>query len=153
MPATSTAAGRTVEGRTPSTFSTVTRARELLHGGDEALAPLARDLAGGLSGGAGDVEVERFRRLLYATDASIYEMEPVAVVYPRSAEDVRHVMRVGGEHGVPVLPGGGGTSLSPATPVNHAIVPRLHPAHWRRAGESTQKRRRRGCSPVSCSRS
>ena len=121
MPATSTAAGRTVEGRTPSTFSTVARARELLHGGDEALAPLARDLAAGLSGGAGDVEVERYRRLLYATDASIYEMEPVAVVYPRSAEDVGHVMRVAAEHGVPVLPRGGGTSLSGQT-VNHAIV-------------------------------
>ena len=114
-------AERVIEGTSPSSFATVTRARELLHGGDEALTPLARDLAGGLSGGAGDVEVERYRRLLYATDASIYEMEPVAVVYPRSAEDVGHVMRVAGEHGVPVLPRGGGTSLSGQT-VNHAIV-------------------------------
>ena len=65
--------------------------------------------------------VERYRRLLYATDASIYEMEPVAVVYPRSAADVQHVMRVAGEHGVPVLARGGGTSLSGQT-VNHAIV-------------------------------
>ena len=121
MPPARTAAGRVVEGRTPSTFATVERARELLHEGDEGLAPLARDLAAGLSGGAGDVEVERYRRLLYATDASIYEMEPVAVVYPRSAEDVGHVMRVAGEHGVPVLPRGGGTSLSGQT-VNHAIV-------------------------------
>ena len=31
-------------------------------------------------------------RLLYATDASIYEMEPVAVVFPRSAADVSHVV-------------------------------------------------------------
>ncbi|MYA52253.1 MAG: FAD-binding oxidoreductase, partial [Dehalococcoidia bacterium] len=116
-----TVAGRVVEGRTPSAFATVERARELLHEGEEGLAPLAQDLAAGLSGGAGDVEVERYRRLLYATDASIYEMEPVAVVYPRSAEDVRHVMRVAGEHGVPVLPRGGGTSLSGQT-VNHAIV-------------------------------
>ncbi len=121
MPATGTAAGRTIEGRTPSTFATVERARELLHEGEEGLAPLARDLAAGLTGGAGDVEVERYRRLLYATDASIYEMEPVAVVYPRSAEDVGHVMRVAEQHGVPVLPRGGGTSLSGQT-VNHAIV-------------------------------
>ena len=121
MPTTGTAPSRTVEGTTPSTFATVTRARELLHGGDEALTPLARDLAAGMSGGARDVEVERYRRLLYATDASIYEMEPVAVVYPRSAADVQHVVRVAGEHGVPVLPRGGGTSLSGQT-VNHAIV-------------------------------
>ena len=121
MPTTRPAPWRTVEGQTRSPYATVTRARELLHGGDEALAPLAHDLAAGLSGGAGDVEVERYRRLLYATDASIYEMEPVAVVYPRSAADVQHVMRVAGEHGVPVLARGGGTSLSGQT-VNHAIV-------------------------------
>ena len=121
MTTTGTAPGRTIEGRTPSTFATVERARELLHGGDAALTPLARDLAAGLTAGAGDVEVERYRRLLYATDASIYEMEPVAVVYPRSAADVQHVMRVAGQHGVPVLPRGGGTSLSGQT-VNHAIV-------------------------------
>ncbi len=112
---------RVIEGTAPSPFATVTRARELLREGDDALAPLARDLAAGLADGADGVEAERYRRLLYATDASIYEMEPVAVVYPRSAEDVRHVMRVAGEHGVPVLPRGGGTSLSGQT-VNHAVV-------------------------------
>jgi len=113
--------GRIVEGQTPSTFSTVVRARELLGRGDGALAPLAKDLAAGLSGGVADVEVERYRRLLYATDASIYEMEPVAVVFPRSSQDVSHVMCVARDHGVPVLPRGGGTSLSGQT-VNHAIV-------------------------------
>ncbi len=97
------------------------RARALLHGGEDALAPLARDLAAGLAGGPEDVAVERYKRLLYATDASIYEMEPVAVVFPRSTEDVRHVMRTAARHGVPVLPRGGGTSLS-GQAVNHAIV-------------------------------
>ena len=114
-------APRTIEGRTPSPFATVSRARALLREGGEALAPLARDLAAGLAGGREDVEIERYRRLLYATDASIYEMEPVAVVYPRSPADVRHALRVAGRHGVPVLPRGGGTSLSGQT-VNHAIV-------------------------------
>ncbi len=114
-------ASRTIEGRASSPFATVSRARELLHGGEAALAPLARDLAAGLAGGREDVEIERYRRLLYATDASIYEMEPVAVVYPRSTADVQHALRVAGEHGVPVLPRGAGTSLSGQT-VNHAIV-------------------------------
>ena len=59
--------------------------------------------------------------MLYATDASIYEMEPIAVVFPRSAADIQHVMRVAAKHRVPVLPRGGGTSLSGQT-VNHAIV-------------------------------
>ncbi len=110
-----------VEGTTPSAFGTVEHARQLLRAGDEALAPLAQDLAAGLEGGAADVEVERFTRLLYATDASIYEMEPIAVVFPRSAADIEHVMRVAAKHRVPVLPRGGGTSLSGQT-VNHAIV-------------------------------
>ena len=93
----------------------------MLHAGQPALDALAGDLAAGLEGGANDVKVERYVRLLYATDASIYEMEPVAVVFPRSAADVQHVMRVAAQHGVPVLPRGGGTALSGQT-VNHAIV-------------------------------
>ena len=113
--------GRVLEGATPSPFATVTRARELLRGGDAALAPLARDLAAGLSGGAADVEVGRHRRLLYATDASIYEMEPVAVVHPRTAADVVHATRTAARHGVPLLPRGGGTSLS-GQAVNHAVA-------------------------------
>ena len=113
--------GRVLEGATPSPFATVTRARELLRGGDAALAPLARDLAAGLSGGAADVEVGRHRRLLYATDASIYEMEPVAVVHPRTVADVVHATRTAARHGVPLLPRGGGTSLS-GQAVNHAVA-------------------------------
>ncbi len=82
---------------------------------------LARELATGLEGGRADVRVDRPYRLLYATDASIYEMEPVAVVFPRSTADVQHVMRVAASRGVPVLPRGGGTSLA-GQGVNHAIV-------------------------------
>ena len=109
--------GRVLEGSAPSPFATVTRARELLRGGDGALEPLARDLA---ADGA-DVEVERYRRLLYATDASIYEMEPVAVVHPRATADVVHATRTAARHGVPLLPRGGGTSLS-GQAVNHAVA-------------------------------
>ena len=110
-----------LEGETESKFASVREAQRLLHEGPGALAALARDLADGLEGGANDVKVERYVRLLYATDASIYEMEPVAVVFPRSASDVQHVMGVAAERGVPVMPRGGGAGLSGQT-VNHAIV-------------------------------
>jgi FAD/FMN-containing dehydrogenase/Fe-S oxidoreductase len=110
-----------IEGESPSSHDTVSSAQRLLHGGAAALSPLAADLAAGLQGGVNDVKVERYVRLLYATDASIYEMEPIAVVFPRSTADVQHVMRVAAKHHVPVLPRGGGTSLSGQT-VNHAIV-------------------------------
>ena len=110
-----------IESAQLSGFASVERAREALRGGDAALAPIARDLAAGLSGGAPDARIERPYRLLYATDASIYEMEPVAVVFPRSTADVQHVLRVARDHGLPVLPRGGGTSLA-GQGANHAIV-------------------------------
>ena len=92
----------------------------MLHAPD-ALPELAAALAAGLAGGEADVLVDRPSRLLYATDASIYEMEPVAIVFPRHAEDVQHVVRVAHERGVPVLPRGAGTSLA-GQGVNHAVV-------------------------------
>ncbi len=110
-----------IEGEHPSAHASVRKALELLHAGPDALQPLATELADGIVGGAADVHVDRHSRLLYATDASIYEMEPVAVVYPRGVNDVQHVLRVAGRRGVAVLPRGGGTSLA-GQGVNHAIV-------------------------------
>ena len=112
---------RVIEGESAAAQSSVQNARQLLHEGQAALEELARDLAGGLEGGANDAKADRFVRLLYATDASIYEMEPLAVVFPRSAADVQHVVRTAQRHEVPILPRGGGTGLSGQT-VNHAIV-------------------------------
>ncbi|WP_137176343.1 FAD-binding and (Fe-S)-binding domain-containing protein [Roseomonas sp. AR75] len=57
----------------------------------------------------------------YATDASIYQMEPVGVLVPRSAEDVAAAMAICREEGIPVLPRGGGTSQCGQT-VNRALV-------------------------------
>ena len=49
-------------------------------------------------------------RALYATDASIYQIRPLGVVFPRSLDDVDAVMTIAREEGVPVLPRGAGTS-------------------------------------------
>jgi FAD/FMN-containing dehydrogenase/Fe-S oxidoreductase len=57
----------------------------------------------------------------YATDASIYQVEPVGVVVPRSMEDVATAIAIAREAGVPVLARGGGTSQCGQT-VNQAIV-------------------------------
>ena len=59
----------------------------------------------------GDVLLDAVSRGLYATDASIYQIEPVGVVLPRDTEDVVAAVRVAGECGVSLLPRGGGTSL------------------------------------------
>ena len=70
---------------------------------------------------SGEVRFDPFSRVLYSTDASIYQMEPVGVVIPRSAADVQATIEVARDNGVPVLPRAGGTSLAGQT-VNHAIV-------------------------------
>ncbi|MFQ5860580.1 MAG: FAD-binding and (Fe-S)-binding domain-containing protein [Dehalococcoidia bacterium] len=69
----------------------------------------------------GEVRFDRVSRVLYSTDASIYQIEPVGVVVPRNKEDVQAVVEVASRAGIAVLPRGGGTSLSGQT-VNRAIV-------------------------------
>src|SRR5712664_2297491 len=69
----------------------------------------------------GDVRFDTYSRLLYATDASMYQMEPIGVVIPRHAGDVQAAVEIANQQGVPLLPRGGGTSLTGQT-VNHAVV-------------------------------
>ncbi|WP_346915004.1 FAD-linked oxidase C-terminal domain-containing protein [uncultured Roseibium sp.] len=69
----------------------------------------------------GDVFCDRFSRGRYATDASVYQMFPRAVVVPKSFADVEATLAIAREAGVPVLPRGGGTSQCGQT-VNDAIV-------------------------------
>jgi FAD/FMN-containing dehydrogenase/Fe-S oxidoreductase len=58
----------------------------------------------------GDVRFDRVSRALYSTDASVYQIEPLGVVLPRSAEAVVRAIEIASRHGVPVTPRGGGTS-------------------------------------------
>jgi FAD/FMN-containing dehydrogenase/Fe-S oxidoreductase len=75
----------------------------------QLLQALERELKAAI---AGEVSFERGTRALYATDASPYEIMPVAVVLPRTADDVRAAVLIAARHGVPVLARGGGTSLA-----------------------------------------
>ena len=70
---------------------------------------------------SGEVRFDKMSRALYATDASIYQIEPVGVVLPRSAEDVVAVVETANRYSVSVLPRGGGTSLGGQT-VGESIV-------------------------------
>jgi len=69
----------------------------------------------------GDVRFDSYSRQLYATDASIYELTPIGVVFPKTTADVARVVTYCAEAGIPVLPRGGGTSLAGQT-VNEAVV-------------------------------
>ncbi len=83
--------------------------------GDSRLADrLKRETEGEVLFGAGD-------RGRYATDASIYQVEPIGVLVPKHVADVEAAMAICREAGVPVLARGGGTSQSGQT-VNRALV-------------------------------
>ena len=70
---------------------------------------------------SGEVRGDPYDRLMYSSDASLYQMAPIAILLPRTADDVQAAIGIAREHGVPVLPRGGGTSLAGQT-CNHAIV-------------------------------
>src|SRR5262249_6141924 len=105
------------------------------HRGDPATSSDAPgggpDVTGSLEGGAlhrrlrhelrGEVRFDALMRGLYATDASIYQVEPLRVVIPRDAQDVETALAACRDASVPVLPRGGGTSQCGQT-VGRAVV-------------------------------
>jgi FAD/FMN-containing dehydrogenase/Fe-S oxidoreductase len=68
-----------------------------------------------------EVRFDGGTRGLYATDASLYQIEPLGVVIPRTVEDAIAAVRIAAEEGAAVLPRGAATSLSGQT-VGPAIV-------------------------------
>ncbi|TDI91460.1 MAG: FAD-binding oxidoreductase, partial [Caldithrix sp.] len=59
----------------------------------------------------GEVRFDKISRILYSTDASIYEIEPVGVVIPKSSEDIQATVEIAAKNEIPIIPRGGGTSL------------------------------------------
>ncbi len=60
----------------------------------------------------GDVQTDAISRALYATDASIYQIEPLGVVLPKDEADVAAVVRLARLRRLPIVARGGGTSLA-----------------------------------------
>jgi FAD/FMN-containing dehydrogenase/Fe-S oxidoreductase len=58
----------------------------------------------------GEVLFDPASRGRYSTDASIYQIEPVGIVVPRSEEAARTAIAIAAEEGVPILPRGAGSS-------------------------------------------
>jgi FAD/FMN-containing dehydrogenase/Fe-S oxidoreductase len=91
---------------------------------------LARDLANAVEG---EVRFGLHDRMLYATDASLYQVEPLGVVIPTNADDAVRAVKFCSERGVAMLPRGGGTSLAGQC-TNRAVVIDLSP-NFRALGE------------------
>jgi FAD/FMN-containing dehydrogenase/Fe-S oxidoreductase len=60
----------------------------------------------------GEIRFDPGTRALYSTDSSNYRQLPLGVVLPKDAEDVVRAVEVCRNHGAPILPRGGGTSLA-----------------------------------------
>ncbi len=70
---------------------------------------------------AGEVRFDIGTRLLYSTDASIYQQQPLGVAFPKHSEDLAAILEIAAAHQVPLLPRGSGSSLAGQT-VGEALV-------------------------------
>jgi FAD/FMN-containing dehydrogenase/Fe-S oxidoreductase len=59
-----------------------------------------------------DVRHDELTRNLYATDASIYQIQPAAVAFPRGAGEMASLFEVAAEAGLSVIPRGSGSGLA-----------------------------------------
>jgi FAD/FMN-containing dehydrogenase/Fe-S oxidoreductase len=83
--------------------------REELHAVVDESRDLAAELARVVSG---EVRFDGYTRMLYSTDASLYQVQPVGVVIPKTEEDVQATVEIAARYKVPVLPRGSGSSLA-----------------------------------------
>ncbi len=74
-----------------------------------------------MSHAIGEVHFDRLTRLLYSTDASIYQIIPFGVAIPRDEAEITAAIEIAGRHNVPILARGGGSSLAGQT-VGQALV-------------------------------
>src|SRR5262245_12249404 len=58
-----------------------------------------------------EARFDNLTRQLYATDASIYQIVPLGVAFPRTAAQASSVIRAAAEDGIAVIPRGAGTGL------------------------------------------
>ena len=71
------------------------------------VAALRRELQAAVSG---EVRFDTVSRALYATDASVYQIEPLGVLVPRTREDIIRAVQICHTHRCPLTMRGGGTS-------------------------------------------
>lgn len=60
----------------------------------------------------GEVHFDEIHRRVYSVDASIYEVEPIGVVLPRSRQALVTTVKLAYEHGVPVIARGAATGIT-----------------------------------------
>ena len=62
------------------------------------------------------------QKMVYATDASVYQEQPLAVALPKNKEDVKALIRFANQNGVSLIPRAAGTSLAGQVVGNGIVV-------------------------------
>lgn len=70
---------------------------------------------------AGDLRTDTYSKLLYSTDASLYQVMPYGVLIPQTMADVQATVELAAERQIPLLPRIGGSSLA-GQAVNEALI-------------------------------
>ena len=76
---------------------------------DELRQRITEDLSGEIQG---ELRCDALAVSLYSSDASLFQVAPLGVVYPRNAHDVALIAQYAGEKGLPLIPRGAGTGLA-----------------------------------------
>ncbi|UCF37288.1 MAG: FAD-binding protein [Acidobacteriota bacterium] len=70
----------------------------------------------------GEVMTDEMSRHLYSTDASLYQLKPLAIVTPKDAEDIIKTVQFAARNRIPLMGRGSGTSLAGQTVTTGIVV-------------------------------
>ncbi len=70
---------------------------------------------------SGDVRTDDYSRILYSTDASIYQVKPHGVLIPRDGNDLQAAIESANKFGIAITPRTGGSSLA-GQAVNESLI-------------------------------
>ncbi len=70
----------------------------------------------------GDLFFDELHKVIYATDASVYQIKPIAIARPKSVTDIQTLVRFANEHQISLTPRTAGTSLAGQTVGSGIIV-------------------------------
>lgn len=76
---------------------------------DELRRQIVEDLTDSLDG---EIRTDDVTTALYSTDASLYEIKPVAVAFPKHTADVATLATFASDNKIPLIPRGAGTGLA-----------------------------------------
>ena len=76
---------------------------------DELIPEFIAELDNSISG---EIKTDPITRVLYSTDASIHQIKPLGVVFPRDGDELMQVVSLCHQYHVPLIPRGSGSSLA-----------------------------------------